>query len=121
MRWRGKNKFRAQRTNGFASKLEAAVYDLLKLREREGEFSNLRCQESVELQGGSRETRINWKIDFAADLPDGQTIYFEAKGVRTSDYVLKLKIFKFRELGIIEVWGGNYRSPSLLERFEPKG
>ena len=65
---RGLRNYGAVRTNGFSSKFESAVYDLLKLRERAGEIFDIRCQQPVVLQPGPRTVKITWKIDFSLVL-----------------------------------------------------
>ena len=116
-----KNKFGAKRTNGFPSKLESAVYDMLLKRQMAGEISNIRRQHVVVLQEGSKETKINWKIDFSyTDTRTNETVFVEAKGFRTADYVLKLKMFKKLNFAAIEIWGGSHRYLKLIEKWEPK-
>lgn len=117
---RGFNKFNAKRTNGFASKLESAVFDILTLRQRAGEIKDLRCQHVVVLQDGPKEIKINWKIDYSyTDTSTNRLCFAEAKGVWTQDFIIKLKLFKKLGIGQIEIWGGNWRSPKILEKWVP--
>lgn len=112
-----KNKFNAVKTSGgFSSKLEAAVYNLLKLREKSGEISEIKQQQTVVLQDGPRNTRITWRVDFSFyDLKTGQTTYAEAKGVETQEYKLKLKLWRKLKPANLEIWKGNYTRPILVE------
>ncbi len=112
-------KYGAKACNGFPSKLESAVHDMLLLRVKAGEFISIRRQHVVVLQPGDKDTRINWKIDFSCETPSHKTIFVEAKGLATADYKLKLKMFKAQKIGVIEIWSGDYRRPKLMERFEP--
>jgi hypothetical protein len=113
----GKNKFKAKSGNGFASKLEEAVYNILLLRERAGEISDIKRQQSVVLQDGPQDERITWRIDFSFfDKQKNKTVYCEAKGVETSDYKIKLKLFKGQKIGDLEIYKGHYMSPKLVEK-----
>lgn len=73
------------------------------------------------LQEGARDVRITWRVDFSAeDVKTGKTVYFEAKGFATEVYKLKLKIFKKNPKGYLEIWGGSYKNPKLLEIVDEK-
>jgi hypothetical protein len=120
--FRGKtrNKFKARSVNGFPSKLEAAVYEILLQRQRQGEIKDIKRQHAVILQDGPREIKISWKIDFSATrVEDDAQLFFEAKGIETEAYKLKLKMFRARPQGILEVWKGDYRRPKLVEVIRP--
>ena len=113
------NKYRAQRTSGFSSKLEYAVYTLLKARERKGEISDIQCQQSIILQDGSRYVKISWKVDFSfIDVKSGLLNFAEAKGFSTDVYKIKLKLFRNNPQGRLEIWGGTYQRPYLVEVIE---
>lgn len=119
-------KYGAQKTSidgiAFSSKLEAAVYCTLKLRERAGEIKNIRMQQYVELKGECElcgESRKGFKVDFSfEESPDWKTVYCEAKGVRTSEYIRHEKLWKKNPPARLEVWGGNHRNPKLLKVIE---
>ena len=79
------HKYRAQSTivdgKSFPSKLEASVYSLLKLRERAGEFKNLKCQVTIRLKDkcdACGDGPIEWKCGLGADALNGGTLFFEA-------------------------------------------
>ncbi len=115
-----KPKYGAKRTSrgdlGFASKLEASLYDLLILREKAGEINQIRSQPRVLLS----DAKISWKVDFSAHhIPTNQTLYFEAKGVSTADFRIKLKLWRFYGPGPLELWKGNYQKPELVEIIFP--
>src|SRR6266705_3243735 len=101
-----RSKYKAQRTNGFASKLESAVHDILVSRRNKGELSNIKCQQSVVLQEGPPTIRINWKVDFSYENLMGKTCYCEAKGIETADYKLKLKLWRAKCPARLEIWKG---------------
>jgi hypothetical protein len=115
---RSRNKFGARRTaDGFPSKLEAAVYKNLLDRERLGEISNIRRQVVVRLLDGPKDLIVNWKIDFSFE-EKGQTVYAEAKGIETSDFKIKLKLFRKLRIAPIEIWKGTWRYPKMVKRYE---
>ena len=114
--YKNRNKYGAKRTNGFPSKLESAVYDILCLRERAKEICDIKRQQAVVLQDGAKDVRISWKIDFAfTNKKTGKLIYCEAKGIRTNDFILKLKLFRKNPPADLEIWQGDYRRPKLIE------
>lgn len=115
-----KNKYRAQRHNGFPSKLEASVYNILLLRERAGEIAEIKRQQTVVLQDGSSKERICWKVDFSAvDKETENIFYIEAKGVETEAYRIKLKLYRKNIPTRLEIWKGSYKGPVLAEVINP--
>lgn len=114
-----KNKYRAKSANGFGSRLENAVYQRLKDRETIGLISDIKRQQIVVLQDGPREMRITWRVDFSfLDKEKNETVYAEAKGIETSDYKLKLKIWRKLKPAKLEIWKGTYKNPKLVEVIE---
>lgn len=114
-----RNKFSAQRTNGFSSKLESAVHDILLSRQKSGEISEIKCQQTVVLQEGARDVRIAWKVDFSfVENTTKQLVYAEAKGIETMDYKIKLKLWRKNPPAPLEIYKGHYSSPKLVERIE---
>jgi hypothetical protein len=117
---RGRSKYGAVRTaNGFPSKLEEAVYNLLLLRERSGEIKDIKRQQTVVLQQGGKDVRIAWKVDFSFEK-NGATHYCEAKGIETNDYVLKLKLWRKNPPAQLEIWKGTHVRPFLSEVIKVK-
>jgi hypothetical protein len=101
----------------FASELEAALYDLLLMRERDGEFNGIRCQPQVRLTRAG----IIMKPDFCAvSNVDGAQLFFEAKGFETDIYRLKRRLWEFYGPGPLEVWKGSARNPRLVEVLRPR-
>lgn len=117
-----KNKYNAVRTlhpdgSSFPSKLEAAVYYLLKIRERGGEITEIKKQQCVRL---GEDTR--WKIDFSfVDVKSGELVYVEAKGCENNDYRRKLKLFRKYGVSKLEIFKGRYQNPVLIETVTPMG
>jgi|ERR1035437_5925085 hypothetical protein len=117
-----KNKYGAIRTvcalgHPHPSKLESAVCQMLQIRVRAGEIKELKWQHTVELDYG-----IKWKIDWSfVDVKSGDLSFVEAKGVSTSDYKLKLKMFRECGLGPLEIWKGSSKKCYCVERIIPNG
>lgn len=108
--------------DGYGSKLEQAVGNLLILREKAGEVRNIKRQVPVVLQDGPREVKITWRVDFGFEFKDGETwvpSIAEAKGFETEIYRLKLKLFRANPKCRCEIWKGTYRNPKLVELIEP--
>ena len=117
--FRKKNKYHAKPTNGFPSKLESAVYDILFLREKMGEISNIKRQQTVVLQHGGKAKRIAIKIDFTfVKKATGVLWAAEAKGISTGEWRLKLKLWREVMPMPLELWKGDYRRPKLVEIIE---
>ncbi len=118
LRLRPKNKFNNVRTgDGFPSKLEAAVYQILRLREKAGEIKDIRRQHSVDLG-----CQITWMVDFSyLDKKTKQRVWVEAKGMETGEYRLKLKLWRWGQgPGRLEIWKGNYRGPTMTDVIVPR-
>lgn len=117
---RNKNsKYNAVRTvDGFPSKLESSVYQMLLLRERAKELRNIQRQVRVELT----KAAIATKIDFSAEeSPDWKTIYIEAKGMATERWNLLKKLWAYYGPGKLEIWGGSHDRPKITAIVIPGG
>lgn len=126
-----RNKFGARRTNGFASALENAVHEKLLEREKLGLIKNIKQQSTVTLINCDEcGTTIKWKVDFSFEelraveeivaetfIVEKQWLltFAEAKGVETSDYLKKLKLWRKIKPAKLEIWKGNWRYPKLVE------
>jgi hypothetical protein len=110
-----RQKFNSKKSGGFASKLEHAVYNLLSLREKAGEISNLKCQGHVELT----EAKIVYRPDFTF-VENGKMTYAEAKGFETAIWRLKKRLWKSYGPGTLYIYRGNYSNPKLDEVLEGK-
>ena len=100
----------------FASKREANRYLELRLLERAGEISDLRLQVDFELipnqyatekrygKNGKPlkdkqvllERKVVYRADFVYTDKDGKTVVEDTKGFRTTEYVLKRKMFLYK-------------------------
>lgn len=100
----------------FSSKLEAALYKWLKLREQNKEITDIRCQETCYLT----LARIIYKPDFSyVDLISNEKIYAEAKGFETSDWRIKRRLWQFYGPGKLEIFKGSHNNFSLSETLNP--
>lgn len=125
--WGRKGKFNARKTTvdgiTFASALEAAVYDNLKLRAGLGEIKDIQLQDSVRLKEKCEacgDGPVNYKVDFSAvDVETGDKFWIEAKGVKTRTYKKRERLWREQGPGRLEVWQGSWRCPRLVEVIIP--
>src|ERR1019366_8995018 len=95
MAWQKKSKFGAKKVflhgRNWPSKLELSVYEMLLLMERGGKLTDIKCQASVRFH--THDHGKIWMIpDFSAtDKKTNQTIYIEAKGYLTREWLRKKK------------------------------
>ena len=101
----------------FASKLEAALFDLLKLRQMAGEISDVKCQDHIHLT----RARIQMIPDFKFfDIKTQTIMWAEAKGFQTSDWRIKRKLWTVYGPGPLEIWMGSHSKPYLDETIKPE-
>ena len=90
------NKYRSVKTNGFASKKEAARYGELLLLQKAGEVKHLSCQIAyivIPKQNGERAT--TYLADFVYEGTDGRTVVEDVKSPPTRKkeaYIIKRKL-----------------------------
>lgn len=91
----------------FDSKKEANYYALLKLLKLSGEVVNIEMQVKYELQpkftdeAGNKHRAINYKADFVVTYKDGRVEVVDVKGMRTKEYLIKAKMFRFQHPGVV--------------------
>jgi hypothetical protein len=90
---RSYNKYRAVRTNGFASKKEANRYQELMLLQRAGKVSDLSTQVKFPLSFEGIHI-CNYIADFTYDDDQGNVIVEDCKGMRTREYKLKARLMQ---------------------------
>lgn len=100
----------------FASKLEAAVYDILYLRMKAGEFSEIQQQDTVYLT----DAKIAYKPDYKCIKSDGIAFWVEPKGFETPEWRIKRRLWMHYGPGDLEVWMGSYTKPFLKEILKGK-
>lgn len=81
----------------FDSKMESEYYDILLLRQRAGQISELTLQPEFTLlpsfkRNGRTVRGVKYKGDFMY-LEDGKTVVVDVKGVETKDFIIKSKLF----------------------------
>jgi hypothetical protein len=103
----------------FDSKLEHAVFQILKLRERAGEIKNIRSQVTLRLT----LAKIGYRADFTfEDCKTGDTVACEAKGdYPNAIWDLKKRLYKFYGKFKLEIWKGLHTNPQLVEVITPVG
>lgn len=111
-------KYRAQKVShegrNFASKLEASVFDLLTILHRGKE---IRCQFHVKLS----RAKILYIADFAILGGEGQPkLLCEAKGFVQPTWAIKKRLYEFYGEVPLEIYGGTYQKPYLVETIVPK-
>jgi hypothetical protein len=87
-----RNKYGNKHENGFASKREARRHEVLMLRAKAREISELRCQVPFRIDVNDELVCI-YKADFTY-LEGGALIVEDTKGYRTPVYRLKKKLMK---------------------------
>lgn len=123
--FRRKHKYGADRTQSagysFASKLESAVHELLKLRQLAGEIASVEVQSRIRVccppphEHCDSKCKVEYIPDFRCTRPDGSVFYAEAKGMQTTDYRIKRRLFLHHRSETLEFWGGSARKPVLIE------
>ena len=87
----------------FQSKREAARYVELRMLERSGIITELRCQVRFNLDVNGVHV-CNYLADFTYSGQDGRLVVEDVKGVRTATYRLKAKLMiACHALRIVEV------------------
>ena len=114
------NKYGAKKVSwsgrSFASKLEAAVYQVLMLQMKAGEISGIECQDSIYLT----DARILYKPDFRVIAEGGEEYWVEAKGFKTPEWAIKKRLWKCYGPGRLQIYTGSHAHPVLSETIIPK-
>lgn len=101
----------------FASKLEFALYEQLRLQSLAGELKDIQCQDHVYLT----EARVLYMPDFKYfDLRSNQWEWAEAKGIETDVWRIKRRLWGHYGPGILHVWKGNRAGLFLDESIRSK-
>lgn len=80
----------------FDSRREARRYTELKTLRQAGEISALKLQEPFELVPKQRgERAVTYRADFVY-MEGGALVVEDVKGMKTKDYIIKRKLFKWR-------------------------
>lgn len=85
-----RNKYNAKRSMGFDSQAERGYDDVLSLLKRSGQIKDyIHHPPAVKIVGS-----VKWRVDFKVIQNDDSGYYVEVKGMETSDYKLKLLLWK---------------------------
>jgi len=107
------NKYRNNKVEldgrSFASKLEASVYCLIKP-------AVVQCQDHVYLT----DARILYIPDFKCTTFDGTFYWVEAKGLETTDYRIKRRLWQHYGPGDLHIYKGSAARPFLHEIIKVK-
>lgn len=121
-----KHKYGAKKTfiegesDGFPSILEANVWKLHRMLEKAGEIKNLRRYPSIEVRPKCQacgESPVRWKIDMCYETKSGKTVFIEAKGANDRSFLKRLRLWKKKPLGRLEIWRGTHY-PKCMEVVE---
>jgi hypothetical protein len=117
MAWQKRNKYSAVRVtydnHNFASKLEAAVYTIL----RANEDLEIQCQDHILLTNAE----IKYIPDFkCTNKKTDEVFWAEAKGMVTPEFNIKKKLWKFYGPGPLHIYKGSHTRPFLSEIIEVK-
>lgn len=102
----------------FASGLERDLYAHLRLLEKGGEVSDIKCQPHVFLT----DARIEMIPDYSATcLRVNELVYWEAKGFETDVWRIKRKLWTVYGPGRLRVYKGRGGVVNMFEEIIPKG
>lgn len=108
------------------SKLESSVCQLLMLREKAGEIEHVAHEVHTLICGPlGHACDHKCKIEYIADfefklLKTGEHLFVEAKGFSSDTWPLKLRLYRHYGALPLEIWGGTWRYPRLIETVKPK-
>lgn len=103
--------------HNFASKLEAAVYQILKLREKAREIDIVNYQSHVYLT----KARVHYIPDFRIfDYKINDFAWVEAKGFETPEWRIKKRLWGHYGPGQLEIYRGSEKRPFLDETIKIK-
>jgi hypothetical protein len=103
----------------FDSKLEAALFQQLKLQEKAGEISELQHQPGTVFLSLAR---IQYRPDFRfKDNASGEIQYAESKGFPNDKWPLKKKLWEYYGPGKLYIYQGSATNLKLTETIEPRG
>lgn len=111
--------------HSFSSKLEAAVYLILKSRMVAGEIAEIQVQDHVLVCGPHMHTcnskcKIEYIADFKCTRPSGALFWVEAKGFANEKWPLKRRLWMHYGPGDLEIYMGSYQRPFLKETINAK-
>lgn len=116
-----RNKYNAKKTEiggeAFPSALEAGMYSQLLFMQRLGVKSEVKRYHTVHLTLAN----VSWKVDASAVDEFGQFELHEAKGVSTTDYLIKLKLYRVYGEFPLHIWKDSGSRPVIADTIIPRG
>lgn len=100
----------------FASQMEAAGYLMLKAREQAGEIVVEKVQDRVFLTDADIEYRPDFKCRVVAT---DEIFWVEIKGFETTDWRIKLRLWRHYGPGRLDVYKGSAKNLRLYESVIP--
>ena len=92
------------------------MHQILLLRERAKEITDIKCQTAVELTAA----KIRTKMDFSyVVIASDERIWVEAKGVETERWRMIEKLWRFYGPGKLEIWKGRFEKPTITDLIDP--
>lgn len=108
------------------SKLEAAVCQVIHLREKAGEIAHVAHEVHVRICGPEghecdHKRKIESVVDFEVrDVKTGGRVFIESKGFASPVWPIKLRLWRHYRTERLEIWGGSWQRPRLQEVIEAK-
>ena len=98
------------------SQLETAVCGIIQFRQRAGEIELLQVEDHILISGW-----FGYVADFKVrDCKTNAIFWIEAKGFGNDKWALTRKGWGYAGPGKLEVWGGDYHRPILVEVIIPR-
>lgn len=114
----GATRSKCMMLHNHASKLEAAVCNILFKLESDGKIIDITQQPCIKMT----EAEISWKVDFSfLNKENGLIEYAEAKGFETSDYLIKKKLWYYYGAGKLYIYKGSHSRVNIAEIINVKG
>ncbi len=121
------NKYGNKRTpcgqgHSHRSGLESSVCDMLELRKKAGEFTEVEIEKHVKIcgkPGHACASKIESVVDFRCTRSDGSLLYVEAKGMATDLWGAKKRLWAHYGPAPLEIWVGNSKGLKLQEVLDP--
>jgi len=118
--WNRKNKYNASKSTGGASKLENVIEDMIKLREKAGEFKLIAKQQHIHWYlNGVCKLGEYWPDFTVQDSITGTIFWIEAKGMETDLFRRNKRLWQAGGPGKLEIWKGSYKNPKLTDVLRP--
>lgn len=121
--WQRRNKYGAVKEKAygytFGSKLERAVFEILKLQEIAGEIKIAQVQDTVYLAEHDNYRGVKYIPDFRCTNLMGDDFWVEAKGFEAQRWPTIKSLWKGWGPGILMIYKGSHIKPYLDETITP--